>query len=92
MTRPRCAGCNKPLAKKTESVTFWINNNDAPRNKAECQARTNHQVVSLRYGVGGQVMSFSTWDGESYEGPFCSGTCAQVFARWALNQGVRRFK
>jgi hypothetical protein len=89
--RPTCANCKKPLAKKVESHSFWVDADDAPRSKAECQRRTNHSVVSVRYWPNGKVRRFSAWDGVSFkEGPFCSDLCGRQFGLWAWTLGARR--
>lgn len=92
MTRPRCLNCGAGIRKKTETVGFWQNAEDAPRSLDECRQRTNAQIVSVRYWPSGQVMQFSTWDGESYApiyGHFCKGECAGLFAWKMANKGAR---
>jgi hypothetical protein len=101
MSRPHCLNCGKPIPKKTESHDFWVSRwQSAPRTREEAQRLTNHQIVSIRYGIsphtgeGGvrYVSSFSTWDGESYNpcyGHFDSGECAKMFAYRVANRGVR---
>jgi hypothetical protein len=67
-----------------------------PKNRADCQQLTNHQVVSLSYteryddrlekSVRSHVRSFSEWDGESYSDPyFCNGDHARRFAYAVVN-------
>lgn len=86
----RCLFCGGPIPKKTESVDFSHNDPDAPKNKAECERRTNLPVVAVRYWRHGHVMSFSTWDGESYIHPhFCKKECAQLFGWRAARAGFR---
>lgn len=106
--QPLCRHCGKPIAKHTESVYVRDPQGGSPfsraiegplYSKAECQERTNKQVISLRYyqkydyetdsRVGPRyVTSFNTWDGESYvDGSFCSGTCATKFAYLMARHG-----
>lgn len=92
MTRPRCLFCSALIPKKTESVEFWHNAEDAPTSMEECRRRTNHEVVSLRYWPSGKVRSFSTWDGKSFDprfGHFCKGECAAMFGWRMADRGAR---
>lgn len=92
MSRPSCLNCGKPIAKRTETVGFWHNREDAPRSLDDCKRRTNAQVVSVRYWPDGKVQQFTTWDGRSYDprfGHFCRNECAGLFAWKAANKGVR---
>src|SRR5215813_1810657 len=94
-TPPLCVCCGKPIPKWTETV--WVRREDdgytastgttvygVLRSKAECQARTNHKVVSVSYWGEGEkrhISHFGTWDGESYRDQwFCSGPCVDRFA------------
>lgn len=90
MSAPRCLQCKAPISKRTEQVDFAHNDPNPPKNKAECQKRTNLEVVAVRYWRHGHVMHFSTWDGVSYSDlHFCKRSCAEAFGRRAANAGVR---
>lgn len=63
-----------------------------PRSKAECEAFTDQQIVSLNYHRG-EVTRFGEWDGKSYwtaSTPFCKPECALAFARMTYATGNRR--
>jgi hypothetical protein len=90
--QPHCRCCGKPIPKYTDNVYVRHSDDLGPRlsgqvegplfTKADCQAKTNHQVMSVAYEHGERrVWKFSTWDGESYVDEFfCKGTCATRLA------------
>jgi hypothetical protein len=95
--QPLCRSCGKPIRKHTETVYprgDKVMGTAVPStlySKADCQALTNKQVVSVSYHQGydfddkptGErwVWAFSTWDGESYvDRFFCGGPCRDRFA------------
>jgi hypothetical protein len=96
--QPLCHHCGKPIAKLTRSTVLKSEYNLATKyqdvvegplySKADCQHKSNQQVVSVSYstpkgvpGVRRKIHSFTTWDGESWADEFfCNGTCAIRFA------------
>lgn len=82
----------------SDEVFRYITTDELLRTKADCQRLSNWQVVSVSYSApatkrAGTIDSFGEWDGASYEataGFFCTGTCAQAFARAAARDGYRR--
>lgn len=73
------------------STTIYTDN--PPKTKDECQRFVNGQVVSVRrhWKDPATIDEFTYWDGESYQDRFFhNGACAQKFAYWAANRGVRK--
>ncbi len=92
---PLCRYCGKPIAKRTD--LHWVRDADSMTqggvtkyvlgplySKTDCQRHVNQQVVSVSYMPRKgerRVVSFTTWDGESYvDRYFHNGTCARDFA------------
>lgn len=103
-TQPHCPCCMKPLRKRT--VTVYVESRHASfhrdtewsrhlvgelHSKADCQARTNQVVVSVKYQED-RVRQFGEWDGKTYDsadGIFCSGSCAAIFGKLSYEAGFR---
>ena len=101
----RCAYCDTPFAKKTE--TRFPERGQALRTRADVEAISNMPIVSVRYTYDREwdedgnrvndpttkrVYSWNVWDGESYVsgyGPFCKLVCAERFGRSAYLAGYR---
>lgn len=68
-----------------------------PKDKADCQKLTNHQVTSVSYSplkdanfnvVGKKIDQFGEWDGESYDDEFfCTGAHARLMGYGAAVGG-----
>lgn len=105
-SQPFCRYCGRPTAKRTTTVYPYTDGDrlrvhpepgERLRSKADCQKRTNQQVMSVAYHeersnlndelIDRYVTTFTIWDGESYEDDlFDTNRCAIRFARVAARQ------
>jgi hypothetical protein len=100
--QPHCRWCGKAIAKHTEShfiknwgVSAFTTNQLVTRE--DCTMLTNLLVLSVKYHyetIDGErtgrrtVMSYNTWDGESYvDEYFCSGEHAKSMGYAAAMKG-----